>query len=213
MHRRRQRLSSPQWALLASLYAEVRHLDHPGSLSIECAVAEHPVARDLARRGYLRIHDDSRPDRPLEVFLTGAGVAAARADAHPLLEPLGHWPDDWAVDSLPSNALATSIAGVCEAFLRDQIEAGRSMNTLRRHREALHTLGYEILRRQAIAPDDPVPTDARSHLDSLMLDAGGPVISTLGSTDREQRQLDSTCRALARWVAHCQNPRDRGVDR
>ena len=119
----------------------------------------------------------------------------------PLLAPLRHWPDDWADDSPPLHALATSITGVCEAFLRDQIQAGRSWSTLRRHRDALHTLGYEILRRQAIASDDPVPTDARSHLESLMLDQGGPLLSTPGSTESEQRQFDATCRALARLMA------------
>ncbi len=76
----RPRLSKAQRALLASLYAEVRHLKHPGSLSIECQAAEKPVARTLSRRGYLLIHDDSSPDRSIEVFLTAAGIAAALTD-------------------------------------------------------------------------------------------------------------------------------------
>lgn len=119
-----------------------------------------------------------------------------------LLSPLQQWPDDWACDCPPKmHVFASGLRDLFRGFLLDLFKNGRSTSTIRRHRNELHTLGYECIRSLVVGSESRVPADARSYLASLYLDQGGPLLSIKGSTERDQVQFDTTCRALARWMA------------
>ena len=118
-----------------------------------------------------------------------------------MLAPLQQWPNDWACDCPPKvRVFASGLRDLFRRFLRDQIQCPRSPNTIRRHRNELHTLGHECIRSLMIVAPRRAPADVRSYLSSLNLDQGGPLLSFRNATMRDQLQFDTTCRALARWM-------------
>lgn len=119
-----------------------------------------------------------------------------------MLAPLRQWPNDWACDcSPPMRVFASGLRDLFRGFLWDLFKKGRSISTIRRHRNELHTLGHECIRSLVVGSKSRAPADARSYLASLDLDQGGPLLSFRNAALRDQIQFDATCRALARWMA------------
>lgn len=115
--------------------------------------------------------------------------------ARALSPGLAAWPEQWKIEH-NDIAIGQRIVDSIQPFLFDRLEHGFAGTTIARHRDHLHMLGGEIIRRRHDDPDlakQPV----RDLLSDLVEEDGGPLIWPR-ITESEQRAFDATCRKL-----HC----------
>lgn len=120
------------------------------------------------------------------------------ADPIPVLCPdLDYWPLDWHCEQADV-AFGARIVAYFKPFLRHLLSQSLTPKTLMRHRDHLHLLGGEIIRRRHEDPGLRGKSVEQTVL-QLVDDDCGPLIWPR-ITEQQQNAFDATCRKLYRFL-------------
>jgi hypothetical protein len=114
---------------------------------------------------------------------------------------IDHWPHGWSRERRDL-LVAERLLGIFKAFLFHLLDQGLSRKTLLLHRDHLHVLGEEIIRRlkTQMRRRNMVPV-----LFVFIDEDGGPVIYPPTSSP-QQRSFDSTCLRLRQFLLDSNQP-------
>ena len=103
------------------------------------------------------------------------------------------WPDSWKVSDTDV-AFGEGLVRIFEDFLTELYLHGLSTRTINRHRDNLWVLGGEVVRHRWTGATRCGGSPTKMLSDCVSED-GGPFLLRSAS-DREQQDLDATCRKL-----------------
>ncbi len=103
------------------------------------------------------------------------------------------WPDSWKMNETDV-AFGEGLVRIFEDFLTELYLQGLSTRTINRHRGNLWVLGGELVRHRWTGAT-PCSDSPAKMLSKYVSEDGGPLVPHPAS-DREQQNLDATCRKL-----------------
>lgn len=115
------------------------------------------------------------------------------------------WPQKWAIEE-GDEQYGQQLLGPFGEFLLHLQAAGYAPNTIRHHKNGLFILGEQIIRR--ITRLDSLlqaPVTAISVMDNMINEFEGPLLFSLGYSENDQRQVDTTSRKLYKFRIHTRN--------